>query len=731
MKIPRFFVQPIIPFFLIFLSSFSFAFDGNGADVNFQPMDGVSPVVKLNQYKGKYVELLLPDDWEAALSPEERRIIIDRADITYQYYSEIFEVEPPFHSTRDHANLLRMAVHPYVGPRALAWLGEKELEIRSSADNLALFKDDLARGLETNRRIIVHEMGHNFDVYRNYLTYDTTTSCDMGGKWCHAWTNIWDAFIPFYGRVVGIQEEVPNPPLFLTADSHQRWWTNHSFMPYYNNTSANWNNAVKSEGFIGATPQITARDSWAGIVDRYVQLYGVEAIKGSMKYLKNYAAANPAPATPEEKEHLRILALASGAKANLSCFLDEWRWYSSAALRNEMQLLYGAPENNNFCKDNDWDGYTPLQGDCNDAEFATNPGASENTNGLDDNCNGYVDDLAGPVEPAVPLAPWAELAPAAKQGNNFMLRATTLTLDAPIVSETPTKIRFWVTGVGVVGTIPYTQDAFYLWTPPANLAAGTYGYRAQLMTDTKPVSDFTPLKWFALGDPCTPNTYDAETMFHSAGNAYTQGWNLHSNGYISFMHNFTSGMQQLTVKAAGQNGAGWPNMRITVGGVQVFNGQVTSPQWSDYTFSFFAPLGTAEVRIEFNNDYFLQIPGQPSIDRNLLLEKVTIAEPCGIPLPINLGPVHNETKFTFSGNLSSVINQLTFNNWTPGQIVVGIGHTDAFPLNGVSVRVNGGMPIALSGDWQTINIPYTGQSVINLTFSSTTTRAIRTQWWAQ
>ncbi len=731
------------------------AFD-EGVLLDYHPFNAPTTTIQLQQHKGKYVELLLPADWESALTASERRTILDRADIVYQYYKEVLQAEPAIPTTRDSIGLFRIAVHTSVPATAWTNNGKREMEILANAANLQQFKDELALGLQTNRNIIIHEMAHGFDLYPSYLEYEGT--CNSGTNWCHAWTNMWDAFIPFYGRVSGIRETVPNPDLDLTADGHQRWWTDHSYLPYYSNPTATWDTAVKAEGFL---PNITARDTWAGIMDRYVQLYGVEALQGTMAYLKNYVPLNPAPATQEEKEYLHIAAMAAGANANLSCFLDEWRWYSSQALRDEMEALYGPAEDNPLCYDTDEDGFTPLQGDCDDSNGAVNPAATETLNSLDDDCNGLIDDVTPPVI-SVPLAPWGEVAAPTKDGVDYVLSSNTLTLTPPIVSGTPTQIRFWVTGVGVVATVPYAAQASIHWTPPAGLPAGTYGYRAQLLSDTKPLSDFTEAQWFSYGGACTSDAqcddgnactvdscttgglcsntpitdsvYEAETMYHSTGNAYTEGWNIYDNGYISFTHGFDGGMQQMTVRAAGQNGAGWPNMMVTVGGVPVFNRTIDTTQWTDYTFSFSTPPSSAEVRVYFTNDYFVQPPNQPAIDRNLLVDKVTLGKQCGPgapPTAINLGPVNYETKFPVNGTQDLVINQLTFNGWTPTQIVVGIGHTDAPTLNGVSVSVNGGAPTALFGDWQTITVPFTGQSAINLTVTSATPRALRTQWWAQ
>ncbi len=138
------------------------------------------------------------------------------------------------------------------------------------------------------------------------------------------------------------------------------------------------------------------------------------------------------------------------------------------------------------------------------------------------------------------------------------------------------------------------------------------------------------------GSPCTIDTcdalagtcdnipmdtvYEAEAMYHSTGNLYSpDGWNIYSNGYIAFDHFFTGGTQQMTVTASGQGAAGWPNMTVTVDNVQVYSTYVNPAGWNDYTFSFAAPVGSRQVRINFTNDYY-----QPPLDRNLYVDKATM-----------------------------------------------------------------------------------------------------------
>lgn len=120
---------------------------------------------------------------------------------------------------------------------------------------------------------------------------------------------------------------------------------------------------------------------------------------------------------------------------------------------------------------------------------------------------------------------------------------------------------------------------------------------------------------------CNAETYEAEAMTKSAGNAAPpDGWNLHSNGFISTTHDFTAGPAAVTVRALGQLAQGVaPHMIVRVGGAVIGNVYVTNTAYADFEFTFNAPGGTQEIRIEFDNDFY-----QPPQDRNLWLDRVII-----------------------------------------------------------------------------------------------------------
>jgi hypothetical protein len=126
---------------------------------------------------------------------------------------------------------------------------------------------------------------------------------------------------------------------------------------------------------------------------------------------------------------------------------------------------------------------------------------------------------------------------------------------------------------------------------------------------------------------CNAATYQAETMFHSAGGPTPGGWNLHSNGYVSTNHNFTGGLSRVTVVAAGQLALGvGPHMVVRVGGIIVGNVTLTNTSYQSFNFNFTTTSGNKEIRITFDNDFFGG--GQ---DRNLLLDLVSVS--CPPPAP--------------------------------------------------------------------------------------------------
>lgn len=545
-----------------------------GEVVQYRAFDGT--MYTLTQFSGKNVAVLLPDSWLNGLSREERRTFVDRCDLLYEHYKELIGEEPA------GAGLLPIAVISQTCPGAwgCGYIGFKGIEIVDADWSLNPIRQELAAGKAPG--VVVHEMDHNFDVFWRYLHYLPDHA--------HAWTDFMDPYIKIYSRM-GSKDLSPNEIQHSEILKH--------YVPYISDETATWADCVRDG--LCQNRGINRNYAWAGINHRVAQLHGVRVIRGFMTFLRNYKATQPPPSSPEAKEDLRIEALAFGTGLNLGCYVDTWRWYASAGLRARMTAQYGA--NNPFCLDNDRDGFSVIQGDCDDSNPAINPGATDLMNGLDDDCNLVADDrlfteppngdfpnpqpltyparitgritdndadfftfalptprrvrftlrstpdfagwifvydqnggwygyqhvfegqlstakydlnearvwrfgvqLNTPSQPgryAVEITDaarwpvmWGTTEPPAFQNGAYRLTAYTQTLED--VLEPPTHVRFWVSGVGFVGTVPFASSTFVNWIPEGSLAEGTYGYRAQLFSGPVPVADATAAQWFDL-----------------------------------------------------------------------------------------------------------------------------------------------------------------------------------------------------------------------------------------
>jgi hypothetical protein len=216
-----------------------------------------------------------------------------------------------------------------------------------------------------------------------------------------------------------------------------------------------------------------------------------------MRFVLEHTNAPPGESA-EEKSDLHIEALSAGAGLNLACYADELSWYLSPELRARLADRHGT--RNPFCEDADGDGYTPFQGDCDDASASVHEGVKEIPNGKDDDCDGIVDGLAD----VWPLPPWGQTAAVQVGHNVFALAATAGVAGEPAsIKGTPTEVRFWVDGVGLVGSAPYAPHTSLLWSPPAGFE-GPRSFRAQAMAGAFPASSFTPAREFEVLAPCEP-----------------------------------------------------------------------------------------------------------------------------------------------------------------------------------------------------------------------------------
>jgi uncharacterized protein (TIGR03437 family) len=320
----------------------------------------------LNAYSGKYVRYALPNSWLGAngLSAQDVSQLVDSTDLLYAHMAEIVGSEP------GGDGLLMIAVIDVGSHGGLAEIGSKRAEISNTI--LDYTKSYVARGLVPE--IVIHEMAHDFDVYHGYLGYYN--------DWGHAWTSLLISYMQVYSRSGSLTlgpDELLNQAI---QDDTGPW--------YAPGAGATWADCVRNGGGCEASG-VKANEAWAGFVLQYARLHGPGALKRALLYLRDYKAAHAAaPSTPEAKNDLLITALATGSGANIGCETAAWRWSMTDSERASLAQGFTADP---FCADADGDGYMPLQGDLDDHNPNVHPGAVEVINGIDDDCNGIIDDV--------------------------------------------------------------------------------------------------------------------------------------------------------------------------------------------------------------------------------------------------------------------------------------------------------------------------------------------------
>lgn len=468
-----------------------------------------------------------------------------------------------------------IAILPTVCGDALgcSFVGIKGVEMADVVEYRSQYWQDIAADVPNG--VLVHELTHNFDVFSQYLTY-----VDDGS---HGWTTFITNYYARYsheGFPTISPEEALQDALDISA-------------PMFQDPAADWASCVRDAQC--RDRNIYPEFAWGGFGLRVALRYGPQTVLGFTSFLRQTAESQSPPNTPEEKNDLYIEALAAGAHRDLGCVADALHWHVSDSLRQRMLQLYGP---NPDCRDRDHDGFSPIQGDCNDSSALVHPGAVERPNHGDDNCNGVVDETirrypggAGFTAPPVtlpteilstssetsvdlfnvhlrsagrvqlslctplgaytglgllnpaferlgtlysvgectrqsyslgagdwilavssvagtfdysltvqkaepwPLPPWARTAPPAARRQQWVLKAPTT---IPHFPETPTAVRFWVSGQGYVGTVPYSRNASFAWTPPLGVDPEADGltYRAQVLAGGVPVYEITPPQEF-------------------------------------------------------------------------------------------------------------------------------------------------------------------------------------------------------------------------------------------
>lgn len=338
---------------------------GKSSTIIYQAFDGSS--YQLIENRGRYVNVLIPQSFEDGpfFTAEHVEEMVDRLDMLYALYAELLNDQPT------GSGLLTVAFIPQTCGVGCGLVGARGFEVLSDRRNYEAIIRELDAGqLEP---LLLHEMAHNFDVHSAYLHYLPDHA--------HAWTDMFEFFAPYRYSRASNHGEAPDD--LYNSPVSSVW------KKYVTEEHADWKHCVR-DGACGDLG-LSANNLWAMLYYRVEALHGIDAIQDSFKFLRNFAKTNPPPSTDEEKENVRILSLAMGAGANIACYMDALKWPIQAMLRTELERSFGS--SNELCADLDGDGFSAINGDCNDTDASINIGMAEiSGNGVDDDCDALVDE---------------------------------------------------------------------------------------------------------------------------------------------------------------------------------------------------------------------------------------------------------------------------------------------------------------------------------------------------
>lgn len=340
-------------------------------EVSYTAFDGSQHTLRL--ISGRYTALLLPAHWlpPHGLSETEIARLLDHADLTYRHFADLMDAEPRGEGPTT------LAVVPQTCGTGCAMVGQRRIEFRDTAGYLATLRAAIADDIPES--ILVHEFAHNFDLHGNKLRF-----------WSQDPVHAWNAFSDSYIQVLGGFGRSGVAPAELldeqVATLHRR---------YLDDPNADFASCLLGPGPCAGT--LTQNQVFGGLLLRYAQLHGPAALRRAWAVVDAAPVpTRPPPGAPADAGWaptvgLWLEALSEGAEANLSCYFEHWRLpiVDSAAAR----VAERWPNPPAQCLDLDGDGYSALQGDCDDGDPTVFPDAPEALDGRDRSCSGFVDDL--------------------------------------------------------------------------------------------------------------------------------------------------------------------------------------------------------------------------------------------------------------------------------------------------------------------------------------------------
>lgn len=321
------------------------------------------------RYDGRWITLIIPVQHPRIeeATPDRIRVLVDRLDILYQSYRELLDWEPV-----KSADPLGKQVFAVLPTEPENFYGLAFAPGDSSEYNNSVLSE---RGLDDDAlsNVWVHELAHNFDAINVW---------DYGPDPAHDWTTLLQIW--FARQQAHMDDENR-----MTWSGYQESWLAQQWQPYLSNTSLTWQQCAATAPRPAACQSGNAQYLAGSLaVEIGKQATGLQMrnwLRAALAAQNSGLELNGA----EARSDYFLNALADATHTNTNCIATHFRWYRGTGLAGAAQYPAVFPG----CLDSDGDQINRFS-DCDDTRSQVRPGAPEIADGLDNDCNGLVDDLA-------------------------------------------------------------------------------------------------------------------------------------------------------------------------------------------------------------------------------------------------------------------------------------------------------------------------------------------------
>ena len=320
------------------------------------------------RYDGAAVTVLIPQvhPRTAKLNPVRIQTLVDRLDMLYATYKELLGWAPDLTTDPRGKQVFAFLPNEPANFYGLAFTPGDSTEYSNAVlDEIGLDDDIL-----TN--VFVHELAHNFDVMSAWA---------YGPDSSHNWTTVLQEwFARVQAKMADGGSSVKRPSAVLND------WLGTYWKPYLTNPALTWADCAATPNDLPACTAAQARYLMGSFFTVVAQQMSGAQVKAWLAEGVANSLNGVTFSSAEQTSDAMLMSLANVTQSDTRCLATHLKWYQGPGLAGAAK--YPTPFAG--CLDSDNDGASRFV-DCRDDNAAIAPGKPEVSDGLDNDCDGVVD----------------------------------------------------------------------------------------------------------------------------------------------------------------------------------------------------------------------------------------------------------------------------------------------------------------------------------------------------